>query len=182
MLRGCKKTNETRLPEAQRYVENGGKCLVELGCGTGEFAARLAEKTQRWVIGIEAQPEQIFYSPLEYERTERFLCLYGNYRLMMDDQTMAYPWLFGSARKTFVTMPYPGGALEEEIAFWLRLTAPGGELHVRTEISSLSDRISVPRPHLRIPFDPEAEDINSSHAGQAQEVGQVIYSFGIKLL
>ncbi|MFA4906060.1 MAG: hypothetical protein WC645_06120 [Candidatus Margulisiibacteriota bacterium] len=77
---------------------------------------------------------------------------------------------------------FPQSDFEAEVALWLRLAAPEGELHVRTEAKEVKDNLKVPRPHQSIPFAPEAAAIPSFHSRQVQETGEPLFSFGIKLL
>ena len=177
-----RKISDRRLPQLRRHLASGGKCLAELGCGTGEFAARLSERTRRWVLGIDVNPEQMAFSSFDYRETGRFLFLDGPYRLLLGARADSLTWLSGSAEKTFLIMPFPQSDFEAEVALWLRLAAPEGELHVRTEAKEVKDRLKVPRPHQSIPFAPEAATLPSFHSRQVLGTGDPLYSFGIKLL
>ena len=179
--------NEKRLPLFRQHLEQGGKCYLELGCGSGEFSAKLSKKTGNWVLGIDLHevPMHNFkrFTLGAYERAEKFLYLRNTYAglLMGWDQ---FNWLSESALKTFMIFPDTIRSFEEEVQLWLRCSVPGGELHVRTEKPEVAEGIKgvIPFAWEEIPFAQEASSISSSATLVTLKDHTSLYVFGIKRL
>lgn len=182
--------NQERLPQLMQALDSGETVDVELGCGEGEFAAKVADRTKRWMIGIDKEPIHILYAKQgfsfeEYKISERFLYMPHSYYLMLQDWGPLFSWLGGKAQSTYMIMPDPTRDHREEVALWLKLAAPQGQLFIKSEKQRILDKVEslIGHPYELAPFPDEFDDITtyttrffSTHEGDR------ILSTGFRLL
>jgi ubiquinone/menaquinone biosynthesis C-methylase UbiE len=61
-LKVLRQINKFRMESLKRHIAAGNKIFLELGCGDGEFAAKLSQRTGSWVVGIDEGTFPMFES------------------------------------------------------------------------------------------------------------------------
>ncbi len=102
--------------------------VLDVGCGTGEFTARMAEfMPKAQVLGIEILPEHVAYARQRHARlAPRLEFREGDaFALKLPDNTLD----FVACRHMLQSVPEP----ERVIAELIRITRSGGRLHLLVE-------------------------------------------------
>lgn len=180
--------NQERIPELVRALDSGETVDVDLGCGVGEFAATLADRTTRWTIGIDQKPIMPF--PIfreswfrEYEEAKKFIYLPFQYDVVLKDWQPMFSWLQGKSVRTYMIMPDPKSPCTEEAELWMKMAVPRGELHIRSEQPFMIERVhsAIKRPVDTIPFFRGAADIQSLFMRESINRNDTIFSCGFRL-
>lgn len=178
-------TNEIRQPLFRDHIASGGRIDLEFGCGDGEFAHSLSAVSKRWVVGIDScaapMSDEGRFSISDYERSNRFLYLSGNYISFLY-QWQNNSWLEASAERTFMIGPFTERSFCEEVELFKRISAPTGELHIKTAEPKVITKIQMQLDfsYEVIEFPDEAQGLLSSHIYEALERGMPLYTFSLK--
>ena len=126
-------------PLLQRYALSAHSRVLDVGCGTGEFSARLAQLAP----GCEVLGVDITESSLRLART-RFAALAPQVRFEMQDAySLAVPgdsFDMVACRHVLQAVPYP----ERILAQIVRVTRPSGWIHLLSEDYSMLHMMSGP--------------------------------------
>jgi|GEM_PF-6928874 len=180
--------NQSREPALRAHLAQGGRLQVDFGCGDGRFGAALADRTQRWVLGIDASAIHLQVSERftleDYACANRFYLLPQSYEDLLDIG-LAGSWadLRGTVEKGFLIMPQPPGVgmAQAALNLWLAMASPKAEFHVRTEITDLIGKLRFGCRVETLPFDPMVADISSHHTFMSRQAGQEIFEQGFRL-
>lgn len=164
--------NQGRIAAFNQAIRKGQKVYLDVGCSGGSFAIQYAEKTQRYVLGIDpkedavakfardlaiielwqSSPKKKSFQAL-YENRPNFLFLSITVRQILEENK--YSWLRGNIHQVFLNFPVSNDHIEETVALFNRAVTANGELHVLTENAKLQSQIKT---QVLIPYRPIAYD------------------------